>query len=77
MLGSTPRVGISFRALDIRSAHGCADIEALCVLAEHGAYAIIGRVMGSVFRGVHTADPLTVDALAERIGRTAGVRVFG
>ena len=45
-------------------------------MAEQGAYALIGRVNTGVFRGAHTADPLIVDALTERIGRAAGIRLF-
>jgi hypothetical protein len=77
MLGGTPRPGVTFRALDLRNVAGCGSIEALCVLAEQGAYALIGRVESGVFRGAHTSDPLLVDALAERIGRAAGIRLFG
>lgn len=76
MLGGQPRPGITFRALDIRNAPDCADLEALCIMAEQGAYALIGRVHTGVFRGVHSADPLLVDALTERIGRAAGIRLF-
>lgn len=77
MLGGTPRPGVTFRALDLRNTPECSTIEALCVVAEQGAYALIGRVETGIFRGAHTSDPLLVDALAERIGRAAGIRLFG
>ncbi len=51
-------------------------MEALAILAEHGAYALVARSEGGVVRGVHAADPLLADFLAERLGRAAGVRVF-
>ncbi|EYF03598.1 putative GAF sensor protein [Chondromyces apiculatus DSM 436] len=73
----TPRDDVILHALDIRTVPGCDDVEALCILAEHGAYAFIGRSQGGLVRGVHAADPLLADFLAERIGRAAGLRVFG
>jgi hypothetical protein len=75
-LGS-PREDVVLHALDVRAAPGCEDVEALCVLAEHGAYAFIGRSQGGFVRGIHAADPLLADFLAERLGRAAGLRVFG
>ncbi|MGK4008449.1 diguanylate cyclase [Sorangium sp. So ce1036] len=76
LLGA-PREDVVLHALDLRSSPGCDDIEALCVLAEHGAYALVGRNQGGLVRGIHAADPLLADFLAERIGRAAGLRVFG
>ncbi|MCC6559017.1 MAG: diguanylate cyclase [Polyangiaceae bacterium] len=73
----SPREEVVLHALDVRSSPGCDDIEALCVIAEHGAYAFMGRSRGGVVRGVHAADPLLADFLAERLGRAAGLRVFG
>jgi DNA-binding NarL/FixJ family response regulator len=77
MLGGGPRPGVTFRALDVRNAPDCATIEAVCVVAEQGAYALIGHVETGIFRGAHTSDPLIVDTLADRIGRAAGIRLFG
>jgi hypothetical protein len=76
MLGA-PREDVTLHALDLRGTPEHADIEALCVLAEHGAYALIGRNRGGVVRGIHAADPLLADFLAERLGRAAGLRVLG
>ncbi|MGK3988158.1 diguanylate cyclase [Sorangium sp. So ce136] len=76
LLGS-PREDVVVHALDLRSSPGCDDIEALCVLAEHGAYALVGRNQGGFVRGIHAADPLLADFLAERLGRAVGLRVFG
>jgi ActR/RegA family two-component response regulator len=72
-----PREDVVMHTLDLRSSPDCRDIEALCVLAEHGAYALIGRHQGGVIRGIHAADPLLADFLADRLGRAAGLRVFG
>ncbi|AUX48276.1 hypothetical protein SOCE26_098080 [Sorangium cellulosum] len=71
------REDVVLHTLDLRSSPGCDDIEALCVLAEHGAYALVGRNHGGFVRGIHAADPLLADFLAERLGRAAGLRVFG
>jgi ActR/RegA family two-component response regulator len=71
-----PRDNVVLHALDVRSSPQCEDIEALSVIAEHGAYALIARNQGGVLRGVHAADPLLADLLAERLGRAAGLRVF-
>jgi hypothetical protein len=77
MLGGQARPGVTFRAIDLRNAPECGTIEALCIVAEQGSYALVGRIETGIFRGAHTSDPLLVDALAERIGRAAGIRLFG
>jgi hypothetical protein len=51
-------------------------VEALAILAEHGAYALLGRSEKGVVRGLHAADPMLADFLAERLGRAAGLRLF-
>lgn len=68
---------VTLHTLDLRSVAGCERIEALAVIAEHGAYALLARSDGGVLHGAHAADPLLADVLAERLGRAAGVRVFG
>jgi hypothetical protein len=72
-----PREDVVMHALDLSTSQDGGDIEALCVLAEHGAYALIGRNHEGTVRGVHAADPLLADFLAEKLGRAAGLRVFG
>jgi len=67
---------VTLHALDLRSVPGCERIEALAIIAEHGAYALLCRAEAGVLQGVHAADPLLADVLAERLGRAAGVRVF-
>ena len=68
---------VTFHALDVRAAGG-EDVEALSIIAEHGTYSLIGRVDRDegIFKGVHAADPLLADALADRLGRAAGLRIF-
>ena len=68
---------IALHALDLRAVPGCERIEALAIIAEHGAYALVARNDDGVLRGAHAADPLLADVLAERLGRAAGVRVIG
>ncbi|HVY49089.1 MAG TPA: diguanylate cyclase, partial [Minicystis sp.] len=45
-----PRDAVTVHAIDVKP--GDEDIEALAILAEHGAYALIGRNEGGVVRGV-------------------------
>jgi hypothetical protein len=71
-----PRESVTVHAIDLRSIAPGHAIEALAVLAEHGAYALLGRREGSFVRGLHAADPLLTDHLAERLGRAAGLRLF-
>ncbi len=72
------RANVTFHALDVRPASG-EDVEALSVIAEHGCYALIGRTSrddGGFIKGFHGADPLLADALADHLGRAAGLRIF-
>lgn len=71
-----PRDNVTLHAIDARPASPQESIEALAVIAEHGSYALIGRSEGGVVRGLHAADPLLADLLAERLGRAAGLRLF-
>jgi ActR/RegA family two-component response regulator len=68
---------VTFHGLDLRATRGCGRIEALAVIAEHGAYAFVARNDDGLLHGAHAADPLLADVVAERMGRAAGVRVFG
>lgn len=70
------RDNVTLHAIDVRASSPGESVEALAVLAEHGAYALIGRSEGGLVRGLHAADPLLADLLAERLGRAAGLRLF-
>lgn len=68
--------GVSLHILDLRSAAGCEDLQVLTVIAEHGAYLLVGRSDGPGMRGVHGSDPILVDLITLRSGQTAGVRLL-
>jgi hypothetical protein len=48
----------------------------LTVIAEHGAYLLVGRSDGVGLRGLHGSDPILVDLITLRSGQTAGVRLL-
>jgi ActR/RegA family two-component response regulator/GGDEF domain-containing protein len=70
------REGLSLHILDLRGAEGCEDLQVLTVIAEHGAYLLVGRSDGVGMRGVHGSDPILVDLITLRSGQTAGVRLL-
>ncbi|RYE92952.1 MAG: response regulator [Myxococcales bacterium] len=70
------REGFQSHFVDVRHRDGCEDIEALAIVAEHGAYALLGRVDHGKFHGLHAADPLFADLLVQRLGELAGVRLM-
>ncbi len=72
------RANVTLHALDVRAGSG-EDVEALSIIAEHGSYALIGRSSrddGGFIKGFHAADPLLADALADHLGRAAGLQIF-
>jgi DNA-binding NarL/FixJ family response regulator/GGDEF domain-containing protein len=62
--------------VDLGSVAGCENIEIFALVAEQGAYALVGRSDRRVVRAVHAADPLLVDLLVQRLGEISGSRVF-
>jgi ActR/RegA family two-component response regulator len=66
---------VTLHEVDVASVEGCADAEAVVVVAEHGTWTLCGRTDGSRFRGVHCADPLIADLVAQRLARAGGVRL--
>ncbi|HKQ71433.1 MAG TPA: diguanylate cyclase, partial [Polyangiaceae bacterium] len=68
--------GLALHILDLRAAQGCEDLQVLTVIAEHGAYLLVGRSDGIGMRGVHGSDPILVDLITLRSGQTAGVRLL-
>lgn len=69
------RDAVRFDAVDVTGVPGCAELEAMGVIAEHGAYALIGRADRGVVRVVHAADPLLVDLMTQRLGDAVGARL--
>ncbi|MFO0756012.1 MAG: diguanylate cyclase [Byssovorax sp.] len=69
------RENATLHAVDVRGSQG-EELEALAVIAEHGAYAFLGRSRGGVIKGLHAADVLLAELLAERLSRAAGIRIF-
>lgn len=72
-LGREPE---GFKAVDVSRVAGCSDIDALCVIAEHGAYVLVGRSDRNVIRAVHACDPLLTDLIIQRLGEVAGKRLI-
>jgi GGDEF domain-containing protein/ActR/RegA family two-component response regulator len=70
------REGTALHILDLRAAAGCEDLQVLTVIAEHGAYLLVGRSDGAGMHGVHGSDPMLVDLITLRSGQTAGVRLL-
>jgi DNA-binding response OmpR family regulator/GGDEF domain-containing protein len=66
---------IRFDAMDVSGMSGCADLEVLSVIAEHGSYALLGRSEGALVRAVHSGDPLFADLLILRLSEAAGMRL--
>jgi ActR/RegA family two-component response regulator len=66
---------ISVRVVDVRTIPACGDLEAIVVSAEHGTWACCGRVNRERFRGVHAADPLLADLIAQRLAQAGGLRI--
>jgi hypothetical protein len=61
--------------VDLAQVEGCGDLEALAVIAQHGAYALLGRMDGTMVYAAHAGDPLLVDLLIDRIGEATGSRL--
>ncbi len=75
LAGASTRDGVAVYVVDAERMPGQPTVEALAVLSDHATYSLLARESGGRMRGVHSADPLLADLLAERVGRTAGVRL--
>ncbi len=64
----------SVHVTDVHSAPRCENAEAIVVSAEHGAWVCCGRRDEDRFRGVHAADPLLADLIAQRLAQASGMR---
>lgn len=63
----------SVQVFDLREIDGCRDLEAVVVFGEHGTWVCAGRVEKERFRGIHSADPLLADLIADRLVGLGGV----
>ena len=67
--------GVRFDAVDVSGLEGCANLDILCVVAEHSAYVLVGRSEGHVVRAVHAADPLLVDLILRKLSDATDLRL--
>jgi ActR/RegA family two-component response regulator/GGDEF domain-containing protein len=65
---------IDVQLADVRAAPRCENAEAIVINAEHGAWVCCGRRDEDRFRGVHAADPVLADLVAQRLSQASGVR---
>ena len=67
--------GLRFDAVDVTALDGCANLDVLCVVAEHAAYVLLGRTEGNVVRAVHASDPLLVDLVLRKLSDATDLRL--
>jgi GGDEF domain-containing protein/ActR/RegA family two-component response regulator len=67
--------GLRFDAVDVSALPGCANLEVLCVVAEHSAYVLVGRHEGNLVRAIHAADPLLVDLVLSNLSAATDLRL--
>jgi len=67
--------GLRFDAVDVSGLEGCANLDILCVVAEHSAYVLLGRSEGNLVRAVHAADPLLVDLILRKLSDATDLRL--
>jgi ActR/RegA family two-component response regulator len=67
--------GLRFDAVDVSLLEGCANLDVLCVVAEHSSYVVLGRSEGNVVRAVHAADPLLVDLVLSKLSQATDLRL--
>jgi GGDEF domain-containing protein/DNA-binding response OmpR family regulator len=70
------REDVRFDAVDLSGIGGCADLEVLALVAEHAAYALLGRGDRGLVRAVHTSDPVFTDLVMSRVGEAVGLRLI-
>jgi GGDEF domain-containing protein/ActR/RegA family two-component response regulator len=70
------REGLSLHTLNLTGVRGCRNLQVLTVIAEHGAYFLVGRSRAGNLHAVHGADPIMVDLVTLRSGQAAGVRLL-
>ncbi len=76
-VGHQPEEELSLELVEPSSAPPAQPLEAMALVAEHGAYALLGRVHRGIFRGLHASDPLLVDLITTRLEALAHPRGGG
>jgi DNA-binding response OmpR family regulator/GGDEF domain-containing protein len=66
---------LRFDAVDVSLLDGCANLDLLCVVAEHASYLLLGRSEGNIVRAVHAADPLLVDLTLRKLSEASDLRL--
>jgi CheY-like chemotaxis protein/GGDEF domain-containing protein len=67
--------GLRFDAVDVSGLEGCANLDVLCVVAEHACYLLLGRTEGNAVRAVHAADPLLIDLILRKLSDATDLRL--
>ncbi len=67
--------GLRFDAVDVSELDGCANLDVLCVVAEHASYVLLGRNEGHIVRAVHASDPLLVDLVLRKLSDATDLRL--
>jgi GGDEF domain-containing protein len=70
------REDVRFDSVDLSGIAGCADLEVLALVAEHAAYALLGRGDRGLVRAIHTSDPVFTDLVMSRVGEAVGMRLI-
>ncbi len=70
------REGLSFENVELSAHSAFKDLEVLVVIAEHGAYCLLGRQQQGQLRAVHAPDPLLADIVVQRLGEAIGARLL-
>jgi ActR/RegA family two-component response regulator len=65
----------TLHAIDASHLAASGGAEAVILVAEQGTWAYCARVSASIVLAAHSADPLLVDVLADRLARASGVKL--
>ncbi len=67
---------VRIRTVDLSRHPELANLEALTIVCEVSAVAMLARTEGSMTRAVHAADPLLADLVTQRLGEASGERLL-
>jgi PleD family two-component response regulator len=66
---------LRFDAVDVSNVPGCANLDLLCIIAEHSGYVLLGRSEDNVVRAVHAADPQLLDLVLSKLSEATDSRL--